>query len=67
MPCEKPPMRRWRRRGEPDAVEHGVDPANGTRMAEARMRRWLRAVRPGWPTVGSIIAPTCRLGSGRSR
>ena len=32
-------------------------------VASARIRRWLRPLRPGWKASDSIIAPTVRAGS----
>ena len=51
--------------GEFDLGQHLVDPAVGMPLGWARIRRWLRAVRPGWKPVASSAAPT--LNAGRSR
>ena len=48
--------------GEVDLLEHFVDPAGGIRFGWARIRRWFRAVRPGWKPVASSAAPTVKAG-----
>ena len=53
-----PPGIRWMR---------GLLRAESMPAPSARIRRWLRPLRPGWNALGSRTTPTVRVGSGRSR
>ena len=67
MPSEKPPDPPAGRLGKADLVKDLVGAASGRPAAVATIRRWLRALRPGWKLEASSTAPTWRTGSASSR
>src|SRR6185437_10612514 len=67
MPSENPPIRRPAASVSPTRSRTSSILDASTSAASAWIRRWARAVRPGWKLEASSTAPTWCSGSGSSR